>query len=946
MNRIATMVALTLCLAAPTSAWAIDDHLLLSEAVMTPTVGEFIEIYNPTAGAIALDNYFLSDDEEYALYPSAVGLSIGSSDFIAQFPAGSMIAAGGVVVVAFDGAGFTATYGTVADYEMLATDPATPDMLGGASIGGSAGLTNGGESAVLFFWDGVSDLVQDVDSVNLGTPSGTNDIGDKTGLTVDGPDADVDGSTYLADLVTIPLMASDAGNGFSNKRLVVEGAAETTGGGNGITGDDETSEDISLTWDGGGNGLPANFTAPNPGVFGGPIITCEDLSGLACSSDCGSNDVSLSWTNGQTYVAIRVFLDGAEIAVLGGDDATYTDLGRASGIYEYSIEGECGAGEFTTVNCTINHCLGAPDDGVVISEIVDSNIPGGRVRWVELTNCGLNTVDLSTYSLGNFNNGSVEIGGGLSILLSGMLTPGESFVIEYDNDVDTRFNEVYGVDPSQFTGGGFINGDDAVALFFGVATTDGTGTLTSGTLLDVYGVIGVDGSGEDWDYTDGYARRNPSVPQSAVFNSTDWLFGGSDSLDGGDTGVDTDDIALAQMLTEPFTHECEGVVPTCEAFVDLTCDSDCMFNDVDLAWTSGEVYLEIRVLRDGVVIATLPGGDTSYMDAALASGVYDYTIEGDCAGGLTESIDCTINHCLGTPSADLIISEIVDGTLSGGRPRFVEVTNCGSDMIDMSAYSLGNFNNGGVTLGGGSSSLLSGVLMAGESFVFEYDSLGNSRFNEVYGVDSSQLAGGGFINGDDVVALFFGLAQTDDLGALTLGEMLDVYGVVGTDGSGEAWEYTDGYASRNPDSAQTTAFDPSEWTFGLPDSLDGADDMVETDEIDLLVMLTTPFAHVCSAGPGDPEFVRGDTNADGMFNIADIINLLGVLFPSGSPSALTCDDSGDTNDDGMLNIADAVNGLGVLFPSGSPASIPAPFGACGVDPTMDALGCDAFAPCP
>ncbi|MGH1366957.1 MAG: hypothetical protein ACRBF0_25585, partial [Calditrichia bacterium] len=67
-----------------------DDHLLLSEVVATPTAGEFIEIANPTASAVALDNYFLSDDEDYALVPGAAGAgpapNIGGSDFVAQFP--------------------------------------------------------------------------------------------------------------------------------------------------------------------------------------------------------------------------------------------------------------------------------------------------------------------------------------------------------------------------------------------------------------------------------------------------------------------------------------------------------------------------------------------------------------------------------------------------------------------------------------------------------------------------------------------------------------------------------------------------------------------------------------------------------------------------------------------------------------------------------------------
>ena len=243
-------------------ALAVDDHLVLCEAVVTPTSDEFIEITNPTASAVNLDDYYLSDDEDYALLPGASGSgpapSIGASDFIAGFPVGSSIAPMGVVVVAFDGAAFETTFGFKADFEIFGTDPATPDMVA-TDVGGSAGLTNSGENVVLFTWDGTSDLVQDVDMVNIGTPSSTNDIGDKTGISVDGPDGDTTASAYATDLFTMPQQAQDPGFGFSTKRLFFEGASEQTGGGNGLTGDDETTEDISFTWD-------DASTAPDPGV--------------------------------------------------------------------------------------------------------------------------------------------------------------------------------------------------------------------------------------------------------------------------------------------------------------------------------------------------------------------------------------------------------------------------------------------------------------------------------------------------------------------------------------------------------------------------------------------------------------------------------------------------------------------------------------------------------
>jgi hypothetical protein len=258
------LVLLAGALASP--GLAIDDHLLLCEAVVTPTASEFLEIANPTGSAVALDDYYLSDDDDYALLPGFFGAgpapSIGGFDFIARFPAGASIPAAGAVVVAFDGAGFLAAFGFAADFEIAGTDAGTPDMVEAypGSIDASAGLTNSGENAVLFTWDGASDLVVDIDMFNIGTPSSGNDIADKTLVSVDGPDADAVATAYLADAFTMPQQAGDPGFGFSTKRLFLEAGNETAGGGNGITGDDETSEQITTTWDG------PPFGAPNPGV--------------------------------------------------------------------------------------------------------------------------------------------------------------------------------------------------------------------------------------------------------------------------------------------------------------------------------------------------------------------------------------------------------------------------------------------------------------------------------------------------------------------------------------------------------------------------------------------------------------------------------------------------------------------------------------------------------
>ena len=287
MKKNLLFILLLICAFAFNSSTRAQVHLLLTEAVVSPTTDEFIEFYNPTGAPVDLTNYYLSDDEDYALYPGTFGNgpapSIGAPDFIAQFPPGEMINPGQVVVIAFDGAEFDTTFAFKADYEINGTDPSTPDMLQ-SDVGASVGLTNAGENACLFYWDGLTDLVVDVDMVNIGTPSSINDIGNKTGVAVDGPDADTLKTTYLADGYTMPQQPGDPGSGTSTKRVLLEGANEVSNGGNGITGHDETTENILVTWD-------TLYVAPDPGVVG-PGVPVELVS---FNASVNENSVKLSW---------------------------------------------------------------------------------------------------------------------------------------------------------------------------------------------------------------------------------------------------------------------------------------------------------------------------------------------------------------------------------------------------------------------------------------------------------------------------------------------------------------------------------------------------------------------------------------------------------------------------------------------------------------------------
>ncbi len=229
--------------------------LLLTEVVLQLSAGEFVEIANPNTTPVDLSTYYLADAGSYFRLPGGPPI-LDTADFIARFPAGASIPGKGVITVALDTAvAFTTAYGAAPTFALNGGTMTT------VASNGVAGLTNGGELVVLFRWDGTSDLVRDVDMLLAGVPSVANALVDKSGVTLDGPDADVTTTAYKADAGTLAAQPTAPASGRSTKRTALEAGHEMqSGAGNGLTGDDETSENTAMTWD-------TTFTAPTPGAI-------------------------------------------------------------------------------------------------------------------------------------------------------------------------------------------------------------------------------------------------------------------------------------------------------------------------------------------------------------------------------------------------------------------------------------------------------------------------------------------------------------------------------------------------------------------------------------------------------------------------------------------------------------------------------------------------------
>ncbi|KAA3616604.1 MAG: T9SS C-terminal target domain-containing protein [Calditrichaeota bacterium] len=326
---------------------------------------------------------------------------------------------------------------------------------------------------------------------------------------------------------------------------------------------------------------------------------------------------------------------------------------------------------------------------LIISGVVDGPLTGGIPKAIELFVVN-NISDLSIYGVGSANNG-----GG---------TDGEEFTFPavaatagdyiYVASEETGFISFFGFSPDYTSGAASINGDDAIELF------------KNGTVVDVFGDIAVDGSGQPWEYLDGWAKRiSGTGPDGATFILSNWTFSGPNALDGETTNA---------TAATPFPI----IVPV---------------------------------------------------------------------------------------SVDLLISGVVDGPLSGGVPKTVEffVIN---NISDLSIYGFGSANNGGGT--DGEEYTFPAVAASAGDFIYVASEV--TGFTSFFGFAPNFTSSAANINGDDAIELFKN------------GDVVDVFGDIAVDGSGQPWEYLDGWAKRingtGPDGA---SFILANWTFSGPNALDG-----------------------------------------------------------------------------------------------------------------------------
>ncbi|WP_405563121.1 T9SS type A sorting domain-containing protein [Polaribacter sp. Asnod6-C07] len=582
---------------------------------------------------------------------------------------------------------------------------------------------------------------------------------------------------------------------------------------------------------------------------------------------------------------------------------------------------------FFTLLLTFSFTLLSFGQDFLITGVIDGPLPGGFPKGFELY--AVNDIsDLSIYGLESTTNGA-DAAGEEYTFPNDNISAG-TYIYLGNTGSSAGFTQYLGVTPQYEDGVASVNGDDTIILY------------KNGTIVDLLGRIGEDGSNTDWDHLDGWAYRDSGKGPSTTFDASEWTFSGVNALDGCDKSDDTgtngecgsvfpvgtySEIASTTPTitvtgsTSSFDYF-EGYGPSEEQTVVISGEN--LTDNINLQMpanfevslssgtgfgssasipqtggiASATVYLRLAaglsvntytgdavassagaVNNTGTLTGVVSPADpqfyyTAYLDDfnysiadGLPSAEQTFTVEalfllGDLkvtaptnfevslttGSGFDSSVTLTPNsgsidettiymrlkaglsegnytgdvlitsitvddksfsvvgNSYGANTNSLVISGIYDGSLSGGTPKGVEIYVL-KDISDLSVYGVSSVTNGqGSTAGNVEFSFPDDAVTAG---TFIYISTEETNFNAFFGMNPTYTSGVLTINGDDAIELYEN------------GQIIDVYGDVNNDFSGEAYDYLDGWAYRKSNTGpEGTTFTSSNWTYSGVDGLE------------------------------------------------------------------------------------------------------------------------------
>lgn len=614
-----------------------------------------------------------------------------------------------------------------------------------------------------------------------------------------------------------------------------------------------------------------------------PSVSFEGEQLLPTNLTCTKNgaDVALAWLNHGAYDSLKILRNAVEIAALAVTATSYTDSVVPGGEHTYQVLATVGP-EVGGPSCSVN--VFAPP------------VPGASV-----------SVDLGEFNAedglqNSFTDGASDGENGFVICgPEGSLREGRSNWAGEDPSPDFPDSLFYFTvtDPAIKEQEVFllqveVHDDPALAgvdLFLQYTNKDSTGAA------DIANTF--------------FPLAAP--PLRTLAGSGDWVTVSWDIENAGFRGF--------QQGVADFRVGVTGSQRVCFDRVELvyfprpvglSCKASS--GNVTLEWTNAASYTEIRIERDGALLAALPGAATSYTDSSVPDGDHTYRVV------------VTLGGLAGGPACALSVFTVPDGTRV--------------------SVDLGEFDTEA-----GLANVVRGDPGDGENaFVIcgPEDELREARSN--LGADDPT---------PDAPDGIFYFSVTDlamkAQSAFTL--QVTLHDDAARAGVGLALQYTNAEAT-GPGDIPNTFFPLENPPVNL---LTGSDEWVVLEwKIDNagfrsfqqgaadFRLLVTDGGRLCIDSvtlilgdlgpPPDPTFHRGDVDQNGLLQLTDAVQVLSYLFLGTATRVPSCLDAADADDNGEIQLTDAVRILGFLFLGNAPPPAPGPPPeTCGSDPSADTL---------
>ena len=303
-----------------------------------------------------------------------------------------------------------------------------------------------------------------------------------------------------------------------------------------------------------------------------------------------------------------------------------------------------------------------------LAGVLDLDVPtGGSTGKAIHVRALQNISDLSIYGIGIANNGGGTDGQEYTFP-SISLNIGEDVIVCRDTVAINSyfvgcspFNLVLLDDQAVIT----QNGDDAIELF------------ENGIVIETFGDINVDGTGEPWEYKDSWAYKDTSG--SVTFNGLNWVMGGVDCTDGSTTSISSN-------CPYPYCSTQGGNVSDVTFKVDMSQLSD-PFNIPELNGTFNNWCGDCDPMSDAngdeiwEVTLSLNVGDTIEYKFSADNWTYQETLDPNenCTNGLSNFT----NRMFIVGTSNIVLDDVCWGSCSP----------CATDLENINSYQLNIYPN-------------------------------------------------------------------------------------------------------------------------------------------------------------------------------------------------------------------------------------------------------------